>query len=87
VEPGSPVPHGSLTARTDLKQGVVSDSEERDGDIWLSVQRGKRAPMLYEQVLPQSEGYRLTLLTLADDPEELEEEEALEESWTVRFRR
>lgn len=87
VEGGSPVPRGSLTARTDLKQGVASDSEERDGGIWLSVQHGRRAPMLYEQVLPQSEGYRLTLLTLAEDPEEIEEEEGLEESYRPRFRR
>ena len=87
VEPGSPVPHGSLTARTDLKQGVVSDSEERDGDIWLSVQRGKRTPMIYEQALAQSDGYRLTLLTLADDPEDLKEDEELEESYTPRFKR
>ena len=43
--------------------------------------------MLYEQVLPKNDGYRLTLLTLADDPEELEEEEELEESWTPRFKR
>jgi hypothetical protein len=43
--------------------------------------------MIYEQVLPQSDGYRLTLLALAQDIEEVDEEEDLEESWTPRFRR
>jgi hypothetical protein len=43
--------------------------------------------MLYEQVLNQRDGYQLTLLTLAEDPEELEEDDELEESWTPRFRR
>jgi Zn-dependent peptidase ImmA (M78 family) len=84
---GDPVPGGSLTAKTDLKLGVVSDQEERDGALWLSVRYGRRAPTIYEQVLPQRDGYRLTLITLADDPEEVEEDAALEESWTPRFKR
>jgi Zn-dependent peptidase ImmA (M78 family) len=87
VERGDPVPRGSMTARTDLKQGIPSDPEERDGGIWLSVKSGRRAPRLYEQVLSQSDKYRLTLLSLADDHEELEEDEDLEESYTPRFRR
>lgn len=86
VDRGDPVPLGSVTSKTNLERGVVSDWEEQDGGIWLSSLRGKRTPKIYEQVLPQSEGYRLTLLALADDPEELEEEEDLEESWTPRFR-
>ena len=88
VDSGDPVPRGSLTARINLTQAAVSDSEERDGGIWLSVQEGqRRAPMIYEQVLPQSDGYRMTLLTLAEDVEDIDEEEDLEESWTPRFRR
>jgi hypothetical protein len=43
--------------------------------------------MIYEQVLPQSDGYRLTLLALAEDIDEIEEEEDLVESWTPKFRR
>ncbi|MGO9414449.1 MAG: hypothetical protein ACLP51_04830 [Syntrophobacteraceae bacterium] len=43
--------------------------------------------MIYEQALFQSERYWLALLTLADDPEELEEEEELEESGPPRFKR
>ena len=87
VDRGDPVPHASLTAQTNLAQAVVSDSEERDGGIWLSVEEGHSTPMIYEQVLPQSDGYRLTLLALAQDIEEVDEEEDLEESWTPRFRR
>lgn len=88
VKGGIPVPHGSLTSKTDhLTRGVPSDSEEQDGNIWLSAQRGRRTPMIYEQVLPQKNGYCLTLLSLAEDVEELEEEEELEKSWTPRFKR
>ncbi len=82
---GDPVPRGAMMARKGLKQGVPSNSEERDGDIWLSV-RG-RCPRVWEQVFLQSEGYGLTLLSLAEDPEDLEEEEDLEEKYTARFRR
>jgi len=87
LNPGDPIPSGSLTAMTNLTLGVVSDQEERDGSLWLSVQRGRRAPTIYEQVFPQRDGYRLTLITLADDPEEVEEDERLVESWTPRFKR
>lgn len=86
VQRGDPVPSGSLTARSDLQKGIPSDSEERDGGLWLSV-RGRRTPRVWEQVFPQSEGYRLTLLSLAEDPEDLQEEEDLEESYKARFRR
>lgn len=87
LNPGDRVPGESLTAKTDLKLGVVSDQEERDGSLWLSVRHGRRAPTIYEQVLPQRDGFRLTLITLAEDPEEVKEEEDLEESWTPRFKR
>jgi len=86
IENGYPIPPGSLTARTDLEQGIPSDSEERDGAIWLS-SRGRRTPRIWEQVLPQSEGYKLTLLSLAEDLEDIEEEEDLEKAYTPRFRR
>ncbi|MBA4385349.1 MAG: hypothetical protein C0410_11485 [Anaerolinea sp.] len=87
VRCGNPVPQGSLTHKPDLTKGVPSEQEELDGSIWLSMQRGRRSPMIYEQVLHQSDGYRLTLLTLAEDPEELEEEEDLRDSWAPRFKR
>jgi len=87
VNHGDPVPHSSLTSKSDLLPGIPSESQEKDGRIWLSEQRGRRTPMIYEQVLPQSDGYRMTLLSLAEDPEEIQEEEDLVESWTPRFKR
>lgn len=85
---GNLVPRGSSTAKVGLlRNGIVSESKERDGSIWLSSHHTCRLPAVYEQVLPQSDGYCLTLLTLAEDIEELEEEENLEESWTPRFKR
>ncbi len=87
IERGDPVPNGSLTAKTYLTTGVPSNSEEMDGGLWLSGYLDHRIPMIYEQVIPQSDEYRLTLLSLAEDPEEIEEEEKLEESWTPKFKR
>lgn len=87
VTSGIPVPKGSLTARMKLSDNTtISEWDETTGSIWLE-ERGQRAPMLYEQVLNQRNSYQLTLLTLAEDPEEIEEEYDLEESWTPRFRR
>lgn len=80
------MPQESFTAKTNLTEAVVSDWDELDGSVWFSAPSGRRAPMIYEQVLPQRDGYRLTLLTLAEDVEELEEEEDLEESWTPKFK-
>lgn len=87
ISHGDRVPHGSLTAKSNLTEGVVLYSDEQNGDIWSLAERKHRTPMIYEQVLPQNDGYRLTLLTLAEDLEEIEEEEDLLESWTPRFRR
>lgn len=87
VKQSNPIPRGALTAKSDLVDAVVSDWEECDGSVWLSAERGKRRPTIYQQVLPQRDGYRLTLLTVAEDAEEIEEEEELERSWTPRFRR
>lgn len=87
ISSGVPVPKGSLTAKIKNSDATTtSEWEELAGSIWLD-ESGQRAPMLYEQALIQRDGYRLTLLTLAEDPEELEEDDELEESWTPRFRR
>jgi hypothetical protein len=47
VSTGIPVPRGSLTAKTNLTQAVVSDWEELDGSVWLSSPQGRRGPMIY----------------------------------------
>lgn len=88
VSSGHPIPRESLTARTNFSEaGIALGWEEVSGSVWLSESGGRRAPMINEQVLHQRDGYRLTLLTLAADLEEIEEDEDLEESWTPRFKR
>jgi Zn-dependent peptidase ImmA (M78 family) len=69
VRRGAPVPRQSLLMRCRHEQGIASDLDETDAGVWLDVDRGSRAPTLYEQVLPQQEGYAMILLTieLSDD--------------------
>jgi hypothetical protein len=45
--------------------------------------------VLYEQYLDQANGYRLSMLSIDDAPDESEsdEDEELEESWTPTFRK
>jgi len=87
LQSGDLVPHGSLSAKNALTEGAISYSDEQNGDVWSLDGKKHRIPMIYEQVLQQSDGYRLTLLKLAEDLEEIEEEEDLQKSWTPRFRR
>jgi Zn-dependent peptidase ImmA (M78 family) len=86
IQPGQPVPAQSLAARRDGLQGVVSDWSDVDGGIWLSQPRGRR---VCEQTLAQREGYRVTLLALADEEldEDCDEERELVESWGLQLRR
>jgi hypothetical protein len=68
---GAPGPPGSISADKNLPVGEITDWEEVDGSTWLPSQRGRRAPLVYEQVLPQQDGFRLTLLTMGgNDPDE-----------------
>ncbi|MDP2373275.1 hypothetical protein [Reyranella sp.] len=57
--------------------------------VWLSASARIRGKQLYEQYLVQADGYRMTMLTLYDVPDEDEpdEDDELESSWTHRFRR
>ena len=88
VSPGHPLPSGSLSARANLTESRVSDWDDTDSALWLASYRGRRLPAMYEQVLPQRDGYRLTLLSIEDqDEEDAAEDGALAKSWTPRFRR
>lgn len=69
IKNGLPVPPGTVTAQRGLPVGEITDWDEVDGSAWLPFERGRPSRMLYEQVLPQQDGYRLTLLTLSDDEE------------------
>ncbi|MGB0682758.1 MAG: ImmA/IrrE family metallo-endopeptidase [Magnetovibrionaceae bacterium] len=82
VTPGDPMPQGA-SARTDILTGSVTDWEEAELGVWCS---RKEPRQVITQTLAQQNGFRMTLLALADD-EELEEEDELEASWTPHFKR
>lgn len=72
------------------KPGQISDCSETAPELWLADDRRFRGVALYEQILDQVNGYRMTMLTVdgaLDDGDELAEEEQLEKSWTPQFRR
>jgi Zn-dependent peptidase ImmA (M78 family) len=78
VSKGSPIPKQSLLLRRPHEVGTVSDLDETDAGVWIDVERGRRAPTLYEQVLSQQQGYALILLTVeknGDDEENQEDED------------
>lgn len=82
------VPANAVTAHSGLAQGDVTDWEETDAALWLPSEGGRRLPMLYEQVLIQRDGFRLSLMTVdTDASDEADEGDQLKESWTPRFRR
>ena len=85
IQSGHPLPTDSFSCVSDVPEGVVSDWHEIDAGTWLS--NACRASMVCEQTLAQQNGHRMTLLTLDGDYDEEAEDEALEESWTPRFRR
>jgi IrrE N-terminal-like domain len=86
---GNPLPPGSLSARGRGQPGHLSEWTESSPEIWFGASRRISSKVLYEQFLEQQDGYRLTMLTIDDMPDEDEpdEDNELEESWTIRFRR
>ena len=51
-------------------------------DVWLDVERGYRAPTLYEQVYPQQNGFALIMLWLElneDDEDEQDDDRTSKE--------
>jgi Zn-dependent peptidase ImmA (M78 family) len=83
---GSALPRDCPTSRIDKPVGTISNWDEVDAALWLPSERGRRLPTLYEQVLVQQDGYRLTLLSIETEDEE-GYEETITEAWTPRFRR
>lgn len=59
---GKPVPAGTAFHRPRLELRVASDVVQTLADNWIDVERGKRAPTLYEQVYLQRNGYALIML-------------------------
>jgi Zn-dependent peptidase ImmA (M78 family) len=72
-----PVPAGSLTRRSALAQGECSSWAEMPADVWLEGARGT----VYEQVLGQRDGFRLTLLTFEAEGDDSDEDELVEKAW------
>ncbi|KAA3506218.1 ImmA/IrrE family metallo-endopeptidase [Agrobacterium vitis] len=83
------LPERSLSGRSSNRtQSRPSEWAEIQGSVWLNGEGRSHCPKVLEQTLLQREGYQLTLLFIApDEIEDAEEIEALEESWTPRFRR
>ena len=58
-----------------------------DGTIWLQHEWGRPSPRVLEQVLRQANGHAVTMLLLADDPtdDENEDEDDMVARWNPRF--
>lgn len=85
-----PLPATSVSARAApaLAAGTLSEWTEIDLEVWLQPGRRQRGGTLYEQVLQQQNGYRLTMLTLETDGAfDEDEDDDLERAWTPRLRR
>lgn len=80
---GQSVPRGSLTATFEGLPGTVSEQEEADPHQWLPTREAQRW-QLWEEVLIQQDGYRMTLLVA--EMNSFDEDEDIERRWAPRFR-
>jgi hypothetical protein len=89
VAPGAKVPMNSFFYRNCGAAGACTDFAECTPDLWIDIERGKRAPEMLEQVHYQRDGYALILLHLVQAGEsEEDEDEHIEQRWRQpRFRR
>ena len=79
---GDHLPGGSLSIRSSLERGKISDWADFDGDVWLRQPTGRR---VCEQTMAQRDGYRMTLLALEDT--DADEEDVGSEWAPPRFRK
>lgn len=80
------VPAQSMTAR--YTGDGLSSLEEVETSTWFDDERKLRNASLYEQVLVQAKGFRLTLLSLdLQDEEDEELDDHIEASWRPKFRK
>lgn len=83
---GTAVPKQSVLRRRAYRSGAMSDVEETDAGVWINVERGTKAPQLYEQVFVQSNGYAAILLFL-DRPDEEDLDSDAELTSKERYRK
>jgi Zn-dependent peptidase ImmA (M78 family) len=86
---GNPLPPRSLSARARSDVGHLSEWSETSPAIWFGASHRIIGKVLYEQFFEQRDGYRLTMLTIADlsDEDEPDEDQELKDSWSFRFKR
>jgi Zn-dependent peptidase ImmA (M78 family) len=82
----SPVPHRSLLLRKKHEQGAPSDIDETDAGVWVNVERGHRAPVLWEQVYVQQQGFAVVMLTLEEIDGDTDSDRDAERTAKERFR-
>jgi hypothetical protein len=91
IKKGSNVPAGSVAYTFNQNTDNVLQAKEESGEVDLATWFGGEIEgELYEEVIGLgSYGKTLSVLTGSDlpDPEDIEEEKELVESWTPRFRR
>lgn len=89
ISPGQPMPEKSVSATKKYEPGLISAWTETEPGIWISDASRFRKKIFYEQYLDQAHGYRMSMLTIEDAPDEDEpdENEELEESWKPKFRK
>lgn len=89
VQPGRPVPEGSLFHRRGHRQGTPSGIDARLPDNWIEVERGRAAPMLCEQVCLQARDFAIIMLwhEPAEDEEDRDDERTSKERWRERLAR
>ena len=85
VPANSPVPKQSLLMRKTHQRGKPSDIDETDAGVWIDVERGRRAPTLYEQVYVQAQGFATMMLSL-ETPEEDDFDPDSEKTAKERYR-
>ncbi len=89
IRKDQPLPRQCVSAQTKSDPGQLSEWSETMPEIWVNDSHRLRGKMFYEQFLDQTDGYRLSMLTIdgaLDDDDDPDEDEELEESWTPRFK-
>jgi hypothetical protein len=72
------------------ESGQTSDQTETIPEISTNDCRRLRDKVHYEQFLDQTDGYRLSMLTIdgsLEDDDDPDEDAEMEESWVPKFRR